>query len=228
MPLLWAAIFVLVLALSWLRTWDQRSWPTWRELGESNARRVEALATGTRHQVEMTRGFLALAERELTAAARDRAEHWLDAARTAVGSLTRDLQRDLADWGRRARALAALRPAPLPRFRSVRGLPLRGLVAGWHVADAVVVTSRDRFVLRTWVLRKGLGLLWSRCRRLALPPRLVGAWMEAHNVASNLDTLSAQAITTYTALEASLLQDPAAAVPLPRDAAARGNDGKHA
>jgi len=204
MPLLWAAVFALVLALSGLRVWDRHSWPTWRALSETRLAQVEVLAEGARRQVELVRGFFELAEHELRQGVPERARHWLDSAVEGVGRLTREMRAGLAEWAYRARALAAIRPTRVPRARQLHGFKLRGLVLGWRAADTVVVTSRERFTLRAWALGTAFGVVWSHCQRLVLPRRLQGRWRDAHDVVSNLEALARESVETYRTLEVAL------------------------
>lgn len=208
MPILWAITLTVVLALSLLRAWDRHAWPTWRSLSEPGRLRIEALANATRHQVELIRGFFALAERDAHEGSTERAHHWLESALAGTQRLIDDMRSALLQWSLRARALAALRPVRLPRVSEVSGLDLRALVLTWRVADRMVVTSRGRFGLRTRVLRAAFDTLRRRCRHLKLPSLVRAKWATAHSLTTNLDTLSAQSVETYRTLETALESRP--------------------
>lgn len=210
-------VMVLVLtlglcaALAAQRWLDRRSWPVWSGLDALTLRSVLAMRDSLRGRARLVAVTLEGVEQERRAGERREAS---DLLRLSVQTLERfvcDVSRRLGEWAEAARALAAVCPLPPLGVGAVHLARLRALTAFWHVLHVVAVTSRERFLLRVAVLRRGLAALLRFWRAARLPRDRRPEWRAPAIVSHDVRALADAAGDTYEALVMSRLSEPATA-----------------
>jgi hypothetical protein len=128
--------------------------------------------------------------------------------RTSPDMIT--LLRGMAVVSRMAAAMATVEPLRAQDFRLSR---LSSLVALAGFVHRVLVSTADRFLLRTFVLRRGFGVatrfLLENTRRITTHPRATETeWDQIEAARADLRTLSTESLRTFQVLLRSLSAEP--------------------
>lgn len=206
LALLTAGVF-LVLAVAHARRTDRRAWPAWEvALAGDDALTYEAAREEIRVRLVGLDQTLLLAQAD-HAAGLPGAGLILRQATHAALRLVRRLDGWLRVWRDAARALSAVRPVAPLSVRACQSWVLRALALLHHALDAVVTTSRGRFALRVFVLRRGLAWLrrsFGHAAAAARSPRdFRRAAARTETARQDLGTLARDCATTLRSLVVS-------------------------
>jgi hypothetical protein len=190
----------LVLLLWVERGADERSWPAWERLEAALAADAAWLRGSFARRLAVIAAFLEAIEGELADGRRDEAALLLVQSRARVDEHARHARESLREWNEEARALAALVPLPPLAPGRLRLGRLRALALGWHLCHLVAVTSRERYLLRLFVLRRSFMSLARWWRRVRLPRSAPRPWTQGRTLHADLRTLGEACADSYEAL----------------------------
>lgn len=198
-------LVLLFVLLRWQRLREERGWPTWLTLTlERNEQYLYLRQTVERQLGELsdTCDLATLRHRTMR---EDEARVLLRAAVEIVDLLVPDLVQRLREWSRIAWALERVCPTRNLSAAQLKVWRLRGVAAVWMALDAALTTARERFRLRSWVLRGALRIVAASFHDLVIGGSTAGArWRRVEALRADLSTLSHASLDTYDALLRSL------------------------
>jgi hypothetical protein len=200
---LWLAL--LLVLLRWQRRREEQAWPTWLALTVERNEQYLYLCQAVERRLLDVNAACDLARVREESSRTDEARLLLRGAIELVDVLVPDLRGRLQAWSRVARALTRVSPTHCVPLVTVRVARFKALAAAWAALDALLVTTRERFVLRAWVLRGGLRLLAASFHGLLAGASTTGArWRRVEDLQADLSTFSHASLDTYSALLHSL------------------------
>lgn len=204
-------LLLLPLYLRWRRARNARGWPAWIELTQERDAQYQALQAEVTRRLADISETSAVAQRRHDSGDENDALCVLRAVAEAIEALVPDLAGRLREWGRVALALQRLAPLSPVSPRTLHETRIRGVAALWVTIDAFVVTTRERFRLRAFMLQRALQLVAAGMRELVMGrASSASRWRHVEALQADLRTLSHASLDTYRALLASLQLRPQA------------------
>lgn len=206
-------LLLLPVYLRWRRVRNERGWPTWIELTTERDAQYRYLRDEVVRRLADIDGTCDVARRRHASGEEDDALRVLRAIVESIETFVPDLAGRLREWTRVAAALHLLAPLPPVPPRTLHAARLKGLATAWHAIDMLLVTTRERFRLRAFMLRSGLRLVATGMREVLLGRGSPASrWRRVEALRADLGTLSHASLDTYRGLLASLqLRPPAPA-----------------
>lgn len=202
----------VLVTLRWL---DARRWSAWRfALGDDGRLQLAYLARQSAAQVRVVRATYDFARARRDEGDSAEALRLLEAGSRLIERFAPDMRtqlRHLLDLSRAVSALAPVRPLRPPEFRMWR---LRSLAAAALFGHAVLITTTERFRLKTRVLMCAFRIVVHGGRHAARRARRnpADAWREIEALGCDLGTLRRESLDVAQALLIALEREHAKAL----------------
>jgi len=184
---------------------NNHAWKQWTYLLDAHgAREHRRMASVFKDEGEMIDSAYARALVARYRATTEEAIRLLDGSYRFLSAVCNDrleLLRQMTDLARMVTSMVPWRPVAVTAFRLSR---LSGWAALFYAAHFLLVTARERFMLRLYILRLGfkiaLAAVFRGTNRVKARPDLDAAWILINTGRLDFHTLSAETLESYRVL----------------------------
>ncbi len=194
----------VLLVMRWA---DSRRWPSWSlVLAKDSHDQLEYLARQTQAQLQVVGSTYDFAQARHTQGAHADAARLLDTGCLLIERYAPNMITQLQHVLELSRAVSALAPVQPLRAREFHLRELRGLFAAARALHVLLITTGERFRLKTRLLVRAFGIVMrtarGAARRVAADPSTT--WDDVQALRSDLATLNHESLDVCRALLLSL------------------------